>query len=34
MSRQIDRGLKECLTFSTGCVLLTYRVRRDAAAGG
>jgi dihydrofolate reductase len=30
MSRQIDLELKECRTFRTGCVLLTYRVRRPA----
>lgn len=28
MSKQIDLELKECRKFSTGCVLLTYRVRR------
>lgn len=28
MSRQIDLELTECRPFSTGCVLLTYRVRR------
>jgi dihydrofolate reductase len=32
MSRQIDLELKECRPFSTGCVLLTYRVRRGPAA--
>jgi len=31
MSRQIDLELKDCRTFKTGCVLLTYRVRREAA---
>jgi dihydrofolate reductase len=30
MSRQIDLELKECRTFRTGCVLLTYRVPRAA----
>jgi dihydrofolate reductase len=30
MSRQIDLELTECRTFRTGCVLLTYRVRRAA----
>jgi dihydrofolate reductase len=28
MSHQIDLELKECRTFRTGYVLLTYRVRR------
>lgn len=28
MSRQVDLELLACRTFKTGCVLLTYRVRR------
>ena len=32
MSRQIDLELTGCREFSTGCVLLTYRVRHAAAA--
>ena len=30
MSRQIDLQLLDCRRFRTGCVLLTYRVRRAA----
>lgn len=30
MTRQIDLELTECRQFTTGCVLLTYRVRHDA----
>jgi dihydrofolate reductase len=31
MTRQIDLELMECRRFKTGCVLVTYRVRRDRA---